>query len=110
MKKLSALIIVFTLGTMLSFANNTNTEPKSPLTLEIQKMLAKPSFTLNSKDNKATVFLTMNNRREIVVIEVISDNIQVDSFVKGRLNYRKIENKNIERGKIYKLPLTIINN
>ncbi len=108
MKKISALIIMFALGTVLSFAHNVNSEPSSQLSLEIEKMLAKPSFTFSKKEIKATVLLTLNNDSEIVIIEVKTDNRLVKSFVKSRLNYKKIKNNTIEKGKIYKMPLTIL--
>jgi len=51
---------------------------------------------------------TLNDKSEIVVVSVNSDNDIGDSFVKSKLNYKKVKVKTLTPGKMYRLPLKIV--
>lgn len=74
-------------------------------TNEISKMLEKPQFELEH-DTKAEVTLRVNKEGELVVLDVETESTLVESFIKNRLNYKKLEN-NLEQGKDYTLPVVI---
>lgn len=113
MKKAVILLAMFVLGTGVSFAaNNLESEPttSSSLVQEIKSLLKSPKFDFaDNKETKAMVSFTINNKNEIVVISVDSKNELVEGFVKTRLNYKKLNNKSLLKGKIYKMPLKIKN-
>ena len=111
MKKFVSFIVLVVLGYVISFANNSVSEPKSPIVVEIKKLLESPKYDFGNqeKEAKATVLFTLNNKNEIVIIEVKSENVQVENFVKNRLNYHQLTNQSLSKGKIYKIPLKIIN-
>jgi len=58
---------------------------------------------------RATVFFTFNNNNEIVVVDITCANNNIKSFVKKRLNYHQLKNVSLQRGKIFKMPLKIVN-
>lgn len=62
-------------------------------------------------DNKivAEIVFTLNEKSEIVIVSVKSQNQRIDSFVKSKLNYKKVHLKTINEDKIYHMPLTIVN-
>lgn len=113
MKKAIILFAMFVLGTSVSFAtSNPESETKSTsVSEEIKSLLQSPRFTFvdNAKETEAMVSFTLNDKNEIVVINVESKNSQVESFVKSRLNYQALKNKTLLKGKIYKMPLKIKN-
>lgn len=110
MKKVTILLAMAVLGMNLSFASNPESKPASQVSLEIKELLKAPK--LNFKENQeatALVMFTLNNNNEIVVVDVDSKVDQIESFVKARLNYKKLKTKTLLKGKIYKMPLTILN-
>ena len=111
MKKLFIFVTMIILGTSLSFANDRISEPKTQVTLEIKKLLESPKFDFEHQEKvaKATILFTLNNKNEIVIIEVKCKDVQVEAFVKNRLNYHRLTNQSLVKGKIYKMPLKIIN-
>jgi len=106
--KILALLIVFAFSAV-SFTTKENPEVKKQLHDQIVKMLGKTT-DLNLADKaEAEVVFTLNNKSEIVIISVNSENKLLDSFVKSRLNYKKVDVKALNQGDIYKLPLIIKN-
>lgn len=112
MKKLSFFIVLVVLSFNVSFANNPITDPTSQVVLEIKKLLESPKFNFENQDQeaKAMVTFTLNNKNEIVIIDVESENIHIGFFVKERLNYHRLNNQSLLKGKVYKMPLKIVNN
>ncbi|MEM7185184.1 MAG: hypothetical protein AAF466_00890 [Bacteroidota bacterium] len=98
--------LVLLVGTAV-YANNTVPKKIKNLdaTHEIAQMLEKPDFKLDH-DTKAKVTLRVNKEGELVVLDVDTENALVESYIKGRLNYQKLEN-NLEQGKDYMLPVVI---
>ena len=88
-------------------ANPTeNVKPTENLSVQIQEMLASNSFDVE-KDLVANVRFTINNEGEIVVLSVDTQDVQLEGFVKGRLNYQKVELQNAKEGKLYTVPVRI---
>ena len=111
--KLFILVLAISVSTA-SFATTTSNEnpkedPKSELRQQIIDILGKTVNQIDENKIKAEVVFTLNNKSEIVIISVNSKNENVDRFVKGRLNYKKVKVKTLNEGKIYHMPLTIVN-
>ncbi len=102
------LVLAMTIS-LTSFANITrpSNEVKSELRVEIAKLLSKANISLDASLS-TEVELMVNRNGEIVVLNVNSNNEQVNSFIKSRLNYRTVKTKGISAGKIYKMPLKVI--
>ena len=54
---------------------------------------------------KLVVNFTVSDQNEIVVISTSSD--QFDRMIKQKLNYKKLDTKNLQIGELFTLPLVI---
>lgn len=108
MRKFSLILVVLALLTSGSiFANEFNsTEPSNDLSTQIGILLDENSFIVED-DLTANVQFTLNDQMEIVVLTVETDNEMLESFVKSRLNYEKVESKEYKVGKTYSVPIRI---
>jgi len=98
----AALFVVGTLS-----ANPTeNLEPTKKLSTQIHKMLESNSFNVES-DLVANVRFTINKEGEIVVLSVDTEDTSLEGFVKGRLNYKKVDLQNPKEGRLYTIPVRI---
>jgi len=109
MKNLKILTAVIAIAFLsLSFTNRTET--KAALHQQIVKLIGDTMSEKIGNDNvKAEIVVTLNDKSELVVISVKSDNSYIDRFVKSKLNYKKITVKDLNPGEIYRVPLTIVN-
>jgi hypothetical protein len=110
MKKLLVLFLGFTLSTTILFANNNNPviEAKKELKVEIAKLLGNNEFPLTTAFAKAEISILLNNKNELVVISVQSDNLLLKKYIKRKLNYKKIKVNALRKLKIYRMPIKII--
>jgi len=111
MKNLKLITLALAISiSSISFATPENNEdPKSELREQIVKILGKTVKQIDRNKIEAEVVFTINNKKEIVIISVNSTNKEVQYYVKGKLNYKKVNVKIINEGKIYRMPLTIVN-
>lgn len=109
MRKLSLVFVAALLlasGNVL--ANDTEgVKPAKSLSNQITKMLEDNSFSDEQSDLTAQVRFTLNNEGEIVVLSVDTEFVNLERFVKSRLNYQKVDISNIEEGKLYTVPVRI---
>lgn len=114
MKKLKLTITAIALcfATMTSFATEIEpkpTETKKAFRSEIVSLIGSevPSYLTEDGDIKTDLSLMLNNKNEVIVISTDSENESLDNYLKGKLNYQKIDVKGLKKGEIYKVPLTI---
>ncbi len=109
MRKLSyAFVAAMLLSTGTILANTTDVrEPSTGLSAQIAKMLSDNSFSEESTNLTAEVRFTLNDEGEIVVLSVETDSDNFESFVKNRLNYKKVNIANLKEGKLYTVPVRI---
>ncbi|MCB0664414.1 MAG: hypothetical protein KDC80_01270 [Saprospiraceae bacterium] len=75
---------------------------------QITDYIDNPNLTgIDIKEMEATLHFVINKESELVVVYVDSENVFVDSFLKERLNYKKIKD-NLLRGP-YSMKITIKN-
>ena len=108
MKKMSLAVMAMLLLSTVSVVANEGNKPVKKLSVQIQEMLNIDSFELEEGEIKAEVRFTLNKDGEIVVLSVETENSFLEGFVKGRLNYQKVELANIQEGKIYKVPVRVM--
>ena len=109
MRKLNSIVVAAALliGTS-AFANEKITEvEKTPATEQLGDLLENPAF-LVLEDTMADVTFMLNNAGEVVVLSVETENVQIEKFVKSRLNYQKLQKTNLVKGKEYKVPVKIV--
>lgn len=106
MKKIVLLIALLVSPMVATFGNLSN--PSTDLGKEIAKLLEKPGIPLVEEETTATVTFTMNEKGELVILSVDSLNQYVESFVKSRLNYTKVDHGNLKIGQPMKIGLRIL--
>lgn len=108
MKKLSVILVAFALlmGTTAFAASTSVATYKSSIAQEIENLLQKHDFALEH-DVMATVTFVVNEKNEIVVLNVDSKESSIIRFIRGRLNYEKLES-NMTPGKEYTVPVRLL--
>ena len=106
--KMLVLVVAITFSSVLSASTNPieKAEPAS-ITETVEKLLKNPNFQLD-KDVNAMVEVFINKNNEMVVVSVETDNKLVESFIKNRLNYKKLSSEVIGNSKKFKIPVKII--
>lgn len=101
------LAVTFTFSSMLSASTEpSKSEPSTAVSSEIQKLLKNPDFTFKY-DMTAQVKVVVNENNELVVLSIETENQELESFIKGRLNYKTLKVK-LETGqKSYIVPVRI---
>lgn len=108
MKKLAVVIFVFAMSVTSTFANNEDKLKKkgSEVRTEVAKLLGKYDRNLDT-NLKTEVSFIINRKNEIVVLSVDSKNQSLVSYVKRKLNYKRIKVSALNYMKVYKLPLKV---
>lgn len=108
MRKFSLILVAATLlasGNL--FANDMDkTNPQKSLATQIGELL-KENTLLVDYDLTAKILFTVNSEAEIVVISVDTGDSDLESFVKGKLNYKKVQLEEVVVGRMYRLPVRI---
>lgn len=109
MRKLSLVVVAaMLLATGNVLANDTKGEnPTRNLSNQISEMLSDNTFSIEHNDLTAQVRFTLNADGEIVVLSVNTEYDEMESFVKAKLNYQKVNLANVEEGKVYTIPVRI---
>ena len=109
MRKLSLVFVAaFLIATGNVLANDTEgVKPEKSLSSQISNMLKDNSFSDMESDLTAQVRFTLNSEGEIVVLSVDTESVNLERFVKGRLNYQKVDISKVEEGKLFTVPVRI---
>lgn len=110
MKNLKMYVVAILIAVGTTVSANTKTPEKASektgdVTTQIAELLKNPEMVIN-KDIEATVTFTVNDKKELVVINVESKNDTVDAFIKSRLNYKKLSTT--ETGEEWVIPVRIV--
>jgi len=108
MKNLIVFAFIAIFGTTTAFASNPIDIATKELRNEIVKLLDAPQIELTEEETLAQVRFIMNSKGEIVILSVVSNNDQVDTYIKRELNYKKIKNLSYTIGKVFVMPLKIM--
>ncbi|EDP71944.1 hypothetical protein FBALC1_12622 [Flavobacteriales bacterium ALC-1] len=108
MKTLKMLVLVVAIAFSSVISANTNpiksAEPTS-ISKTVEKLLENPDFQLE-KDVEAIVNIFVNENDEMVVLSVDTDNKIVESYIKSRLNYKKVSKETTSKS--FKVPVKMI--
>lgn len=111
MKNLKSIITVIAICLVTSLsANNTDNNPaktNQKLRSEIVSILGSQVPLVLTNSTEAQVSFIVNEKNELVVISVDSESSEFNSFVKSKLNYKKINETGAKKGEIYKMPVKI---
>ncbi|MDT0622148.1 hypothetical protein [Croceitalea vernalis] len=109
MRKISLVLVAATMFAAVNVSANSNAEPVNPtknLSTQIHQLLESNSFDVE-EDLTAKVQFTINKDGEIVVLSVDTVNDSLEGFVKGRLNYKKVDDIDFKEGRTYTVPVRI---
>lgn len=106
MRSIKLLIVVLFIG-QITFANNTNPtkEDNLVITERVSSLLEDPSFEFDN-EIKASVILIVNSKNQVVVLDVLTKNAEVETYIKSRLNYSSIEGTTI--GEQFTIPVRLV--
>ena len=109
-KTFKMLLLIAAIAFSNAISASTNPiETVEPETVKetISKLLKNPRVQFN-KDMNAMVKFTINDDNEIVVLSVDTQNEAFESFIKTRLNYKKISKQAIGNKRNFSIPVTLI--
>jgi hypothetical protein len=111
MKKLilSAIVSLFV---STAFASNSNEDPTevSKTTKELSLLLNKSfSADILEKEELVKVTFVVNKLNQVVVLQVNSNNSQIQDYVKQVLNYKKLSSNELVVGKDYAFEIRFKN-
>lgn len=91
------------------FANSGIDEnPSKTLSKQISTLLSYNRFKMPvATEMSAVVYFTVSDEKEIVVLSVLTNEEELDAFVKSRLNYIKVTGSDYQTGVTYKIPVRI---
>lgn len=110
MKSLKLFVLALALFTINVSATTLNPiKPTDELRTEIVELIGS-SYMDEMEENEysADVLFTVNSKRELIVLSVESDNHLIETYLKRKLNYRKVDHRPSEPGEIYLLPVKMI--
>ncbi|WP_224484580.1 hypothetical protein [Robertkochia aurantiaca] len=99
------LVLVLLISGLTNELTASEPNPVDPqITDLISRLLEKPAFTFAEGDIQARVQIVINDKQEIVVLNIETNDLRAEQYIKNRLNYQKI-GKDIAPGKSYVLPV-----
>ncbi|MEL6916964.1 MAG: hypothetical protein AAFO99_04460 [Bacteroidota bacterium] len=111
MKKISLILVAVVLFSSTDLFANDAKKGKSgkseTLSTQIGTLLKDNTFNVDFVNLTAEVTFTLNDKQEIVVLSVETDNGILEEFVKSRLNYEKVDTSEYRKGKTYIVPIRI---
>lgn len=107
--KNSKLILMFALFSVTTLMANVDPKPSSKeISKQLSFILGTPDFRLTENAIVAKVRFKMNADSEIVVLTVKSENELVESYIKSRMNYQKVEVAGLVKGEEYTVDVRIL--
>jgi hypothetical protein len=110
MRNLKSIIAILAISLSTVFSANateTNSSKTKELRAEIVSILGNTISLEIKKTSTAEISFMINNKNEIVIISVNSKINKLNSIIKRKLNYKKVDVKGTKKGEIYKMPLKI---
>lgn len=103
---ITLIVLLFSHAAASAFPGETDPK-KGKVVAELTSLLGKPGIAAGDHDRTALVYFMLNRHHEIVVIQVEANDVQLEGYIKGRLNYREIKSNDLLPGKEYVVPVRI---
>jgi hypothetical protein len=99
-------VFLFALATLFitssAMAASTGLNPESTIRNEIVKLIDHPNQdVLQGQDLTANLRLMVNGENELIVLDSGTDDVLLDSYIKSKLNYKKVNARDINYFKFY---------
>ena len=110
MKSLKLFVLCLALFTInVSAANLNPVKPTDELRVEIVDLIGFIFMDeMVSDQYQADVLFTVNSNKELIILSVDTDNTELETSIKRKLNYKKVNHKPTKHGEIYLLPVKMI--
>ncbi|MCP4883889.1 MAG: hypothetical protein GY908_08860 [Flavobacteriales bacterium] len=110
MKSLKLFTLALALFTITVSAADLNpVKPTDELRFQIVDLIGTNyNAEMTADEYKADVLFTVTTDRELIVLSVDSDNDQLESYLKAKLNYKKVNHRPSKHGEIYLLPVKMV--
>ena len=110
MKNLSLFVIACAFFAIQAAAAETNPiKPTDELRAEIVDIIGPTYLDDYEKDEYAAeVLFTVNHDQELIILSVVSENVDAETYLKRKLNYKKVDHRPTKPGEIYLLPVKMI--
>lgn len=110
MKNLKILTITFVLFAMnVSAAVIDPVKPTSQLRSEIVDLIGDNCpYDYDKNECSAEVLFTINTKSELIVLSVLSPNPKAETYLRSKLNYKKVSHMPKRVGEIFLLPLRMV--
>ncbi len=99
------LVLLFSVTAVM--ASNPGILPDQMLREQIIEMLETPNIEFESEIIQANIFFTLNQKGEIVILTIDTNNQALESYIKGKLNYKKIQKGTLNVGKEFQLNFKV---
>lgn len=90
MSKLVLTVLVTVFSATMVLASDPIETPSQNLREQILELLETPKFEFESDWIQARIEFTLNKEGEIVILTIDSENILLENYIKGKLNYKKV--------------------
>jgi len=111
MKNLKLFVFAIAFFT-LNVVSATYLEPINPtdeLRVEITDLIGSNYMDeMSENEYSADVLFTVNSKSELIVLSVNSENSHLETFLKKKLNFKKVDHKPSKPGEIFLLPVKMI--
>ena len=110
MKNLKLFVLALALFTInVSAANLNPIKPTDELRIEIVDLIGSNYMNdMIAEQDQAEVLFTVNSNKELIVLSVDTNNDQLESYLKAKLNYKKVHYRPSKNGEIYLLPVKMV--
>jgi len=110
MKNVKLLFVAFALFALQATAAITSpVEPNQQLRAEIVEIIGTECpYQLDQKECTVEVLFTINSKGELIILTVNSENEKAESFIKNKLNYKKVTHIPKKEGELFLLPMRIV--
>jgi len=110
MKHVKLFILALGLFTLnLSAANLNPVKPTDDLRFEMIDLIGSNFMDEMLEDEyEADVLFTVNGERELIILSVDSRNNELETYLKRKLNYKKVNHTPSKHGEIYLLPVKMV--
>jgi len=107
--KLFVFAIAFLTLNVVSAASLNPIKPTSELRVEITDLIRSGYMNeMSANEYSAEVLFTVNSKRELIVLSVTSESKDLESFLKHKLNYKKVDHTPGQPGEIFLLPVKMV--
>jgi len=104
--KILLLVVTIAFSGVLYASDKPTKDTSNAISQEIGKLLKNPNFSVE-EDQLATVKIFFNENNEIVVLSVDSKGVELESYIKNRLNYKELANNVNNKNRYYIVPVRI---